>query len=296
MNFIPVQSTSDYSLFKYDENKVDTDVVDELARDAELGYLSDEPIIVDKDFFILKRVEHFLACKEAGAEIFFMVYESIEDDYILSLYDEDFYALVKTGVELTGLPLRLVAFILSHQFAYNTYFDGDFYSGEVYFSVQQLEFFEQNDEHYAILMRLVKDIKEKNNFTNLQVEELFFNILTYAVEYEIDSEIDDLKKQKVTSDEVYEYNNRKVASGSNIGFKMLFVFSLLSNFKIDCIQTELLEVQFKKLLKNNQLEKLRIIATTEKTDELYDKALDMHDESFFKAINEFQENFSKLPR
>lgn len=296
MNFIPVQSTSDYSLFKYDQNKVDTDVVDELVPDAELGYLSDEPIIVDKDFNILKRVEHFLACKEVKAEVFFMVYESIEDNYILSLYDEDFYALVKTGVELAGLPARLVAFILAHQFAYNTYFDGDFYAGEVYLSVHQLEFFEQNDEHYALLMRLIKDIKERNGFTNIQIEELFFNIVTYAVEHEIASEIDELKKQKVTADEVYEYNNQKVASGSNIGFKMLFVFSLLSNFKVDFIQTELLELKFKDLLKNDQLEKLRIIATTEKSDELYDKALDMHDESFFKAINEFQENFNKLPQ
>ena len=56
MNFLPVQSTSDYSLFKYDITKVDTSLVEELMPDAELGYLADQPIIVDKDFNILKKI------------------------------------------------------------------------------------------------------------------------------------------------------------------------------------------------------------------------------------------------
>jgi len=275
-----IQLTDNYAQFTYDQNSIDDEILQELEHDK----VFNETVIVNESFKVLKRPEIVLLAKRWKQPVQYMVYKDLSDEYIINLHSSDnyFYSILETIKSNSGLPARLIALCLHNSYAFNTFLSNEFYAGELYADLQNLQ---ENSEYYGDLFVFIKSVKERLNLSSNEIEKLFFNFTTFTTSIFSVENLENLQPDSI--EEVMKINEYVVKEGMKTALQMLNYWSLIQlpkREKMQLLEVDSLDKKVNDLLKNEELNKLLLATTETNYDELIDKALDQQDKDFFELI------------
>lgn len=272
-----VEKTNDYNKFSYNPDRIDQEYLDVLERDGAFdeNYLDEEPILIDKNFNILNRVENFIALKNVGKNIPYKIYEDLSDDYILETYKDNYtYQYIKGIVDSVKLPAKLVAFIITNHFDYDPLFESVYYAGEL--DNDDYLYAANNSKYYSSLLSLCYVLKDKLNLDDEELIKVVFNIFTYSTTIHIDKYLNNMENMDCFT--IAEYAVSMIEA-------LLFIDILNMKHFFD-----LYELKFKNNeIKDNQFIKNLDLLINNDKDQLIDIALDQKNEEFFKLINNYHE-------
>jgi hypothetical protein len=274
-----IQLTDNYAQFIYDQNSIDDEILLELEQDK----VFNETVIVDESFKVLKRPEIVILAKRYKQPVQYMVYKNLSDEYILNLHSSNyFYSIIETIKNNSGLPARLIAMCLLNSYSYNTFVSNEFYAGELYADLENLQ---ENSKYYGDLFVFIKSIKDNLKLSNIEIEKLFFNFTTFATSLFSVEKLENLQPDSL--EEVMEINEIVVKEGMKTAIQMLNYWSIIKlpkMKKFHLMEVDDLDKKVNTLLENEDLNKLLLVTTETNYDELFDKALDQHDKDFFELI------------
>lgn len=274
-----IQLTDNYAQFIYDQNSIDDEILLELEQDK----VFNETVIVDESFKVLKRPEIVILAKRYKQPVQYMVYKNLSDEYILNLHSSNyFYSIIETIKNNSGLPARLIAMCLLNSYSYNTFVSNEFYAGELYADLENLQ---ENSKYYGDLFVFIKSIKDNLKLSNIEIEKLFFNFTTFATSLFSVEKLENLQPDSL--EEVMEINEIVVKEGIKTAIQMLNYWSIIKlpkMKKFHLMEVDDLDKKVNTLLENEDLNKLLLVTTETNYDELFDKALDQHDKDFFELI------------